>query len=60
MMGLSDEHAATVKADELAQIPLGRRSVPEDVAAWIVRLTDSAAAWIPGQVLAVDGGLGLV
>ncbi|MGP9812670.1 SDR family NAD(P)-dependent oxidoreductase [Rhodopseudomonas sp. NSM] len=60
MMGLSDTQAEAVKADELAQIPLGRRGVPDDVAAWIVRLADPSADWITGQVLAVDGGLGLV
>ncbi|MCG6205803.1 SDR family oxidoreductase [Rhodopseudomonas sp. HC1] len=60
MMGLSDAQAEAVKADELAQIPLGRRGVPDDVAAWIVRLADPSADWITGQVLAVDGGLGLV
>ncbi|MFZ5736107.1 MAG: SDR family NAD(P)-dependent oxidoreductase [Pseudomonadota bacterium] len=60
MMGLSDAQAEAVKADELAQIPLGRRGVPDDIAAWIVRLADPSADWITGQVLAVDGGLGLV
>jgi len=60
MMGLSEQQAAAVEAAERAQIPLGRRGVPEDVADWIVRLADPAADWITGQVLAVDGGLGLV
>ncbi|RJF75488.1 SDR family NAD(P)-dependent oxidoreductase [Rhodopseudomonas palustris] len=60
MMGLSEAQAAAVKAEERAQIPLGRRGVPEDVAAWIVQLADPSATWVTGQVLAVDGGLGLV
>jgi len=60
MMGLSEEQAEAVKAAELTQIPLGRRGEPEDVAAWIMRLADPAADWVTGQVLAVDGGLGLV
>jgi NAD(P)-dependent dehydrogenase (short-subunit alcohol dehydrogenase family) len=59
MMGLSPEQAAAVKAQEREQIPLKRRGDPEDVARWIVQLAGPASAWVTGQVLAVDGGLGL-
>ncbi|WIX75939.1 SDR family oxidoreductase [Amycolatopsis carbonis] len=57
--GLSPEEVDRVKAAEAERIPLGRRGQPADVAAWIVRLADSHAAWLTGQVLAVDGGLAL-
>jgi NAD(P)-dependent dehydrogenase (short-subunit alcohol dehydrogenase family) len=56
--GLPEEVIAQVKAQETARIPLGRRGQPAEVADWIVRLADPAA-WVTGQVLAVDGGLGL-
>ncbi|MHC2331683.1 SDR family NAD(P)-dependent oxidoreductase [Bradyrhizobium sp. USDA 4454] len=59
MMGLTQEQAAAVKEQERARIPLGRRGVPDDVAEWIVRLSGSASEWITGQVVAIDGGLGL-
>jgi NAD(P)-dependent dehydrogenase (short-subunit alcohol dehydrogenase family) len=59
MMGLSAEQAEAVKEDERARIPLGRRGVPDDIAEWIVRLAGPASQWLTGQVLAVDGGLGL-
>jgi len=59
MMGLTQEQAAAVKEQERARIPLGRRGVPDDVAEWIVRLAGSASEWMTGQVVAVDGGLGL-
>ena len=59
MMGLSPEQAASLKEQERAQIPLGRRGIPDDIASWIVRLLDPEAAWMTGQVIAVDGGLGL-
>lgn len=59
MMGLSPEQAAAVKEQERARIPLGRRGVPDDVAEWIVRLVGPASEWMTGQVVAVDGGLGL-
>ena len=59
MMGLSPEQAASLKEQERAQIPLGRRGIPDDIASWIVRLLDPEAAWMTGQVIAIDGGLGL-
>ena len=59
MMGLSQEQATSIKEQEREQIPLKRRGDPEDVARWIVRLADSASDWVTGQVIAVDGGLGL-
>jgi NAD(P)-dependent dehydrogenase (short-subunit alcohol dehydrogenase family) len=59
MMGLSPEQAAALKEQERAQIPLGRRGIPDDIASGIVRLVDPEAAWMTGQVIAIDGGLGL-
>lgn len=59
MMGLSPEQAEAVKEREREQIPLKRRGNPEEVARWIVSLADPASEWVTGQVIAVDGGLGL-
>jgi NAD(P)-dependent dehydrogenase (short-subunit alcohol dehydrogenase family) len=59
-MGLSDEKAETVKAQECSRIPLGRRGLPEEVATWIVALASDSGAWITGQVITVDGGLSIV
>ena len=59
MMGLSPAQAAAVEAQERERIPLGRRGEPDEVARWIVRLADPASDWVTGQVIAVDGGLGL-
>lgn len=58
-MGLSEAEAEAVKSDERQRIPLGRRGTPEEVAQWIVALAAPAAAWITGQVIAVDGGLSI-
>jgi len=41
----------------LERIPLGRPGQPEDVARAVVFLAGPAAAYITGQVLAVDGGM---
>jgi NAD(P)-dependent dehydrogenase (short-subunit alcohol dehydrogenase family) len=57
--GLPAEVVEQIKADEAARIPLGRRGDPDELAAWIVRLSDSRTAWVTGQVLTVDGGLEL-
>ena len=59
MMGLSCEQAESVKEREREQIPLGRRGIAEEVARWIVWLADPASEWVTGQVIAVDGGLGI-
>jgi Dehydrogenases with different specificities (related to short-chain alcohol dehydrogenases) len=57
--GLPDSVIDKIKADEAAAIPLGRRGDPAEVATWILRLADSHAAWLTGQVLTIDGGLEL-
>ena len=59
MMGLSTEQADAIKVAERERIPLKRRGEPGDVARWIVAMADPAADWVTGQILAVDGGLGL-
>jgi len=59
MMGLSPDQAEVVKEREREQIPLGRRGIPEEVARWIVSLADPGSEWVTGQVITVDGGLGL-
>ena len=60
MMGLSAVQARSVKVQEIERIPLGRRGVSSDIARWIISLSDPLADWVTGQVLGVDGGLGLV
>jgi NAD(P)-dependent dehydrogenase (short-subunit alcohol dehydrogenase family) len=59
MMGLSPEEAAAIEEHERRQIPLKRRGVPDDVARWIVHLATPGSDWVTGQVITVDGGLGL-
>src|SRR5262245_5885000 len=59
MMGLSEEQAEAVKAQEIQTIPLKRRGVPEDIGAWIAWLAGPASQWVTGQVIAVDGGLAI-
>ena len=46
-----------VKSSILKQIPLGRAGLAEDVAEAVVFLASERAAYITGQVIAVDGGL---
>jgi 3-oxoacyl-[acyl-carrier protein] reductase len=47
----------TVRAELLRDVPLGRSGRPEEVASVVRFLCSDAAAYITGQILAVDGGL---
>jgi len=46
-----------VKNSMLAQIPLGRPGTPEDIAKVVSFLSSDDAAYITGQVIAIDGGM---
>lgn len=45
-----------IRADYLAQMPLGRLGTPEDVAEAVRYLLGPESSWVTGQCLAVDGG----
>jgi 3-oxoacyl-[acyl-carrier protein] reductase len=47
----------SARADWSAQVPLGRMGTPEEVAAAVRFLVSDEAAYITGQVLAVNGGM---
>ena len=48
-----------VKDAVLAQIPLGRMGTPEDIAQTVAFLASEHAGYITGQVIQVDGGMGI-
>jgi 3-oxoacyl-[acyl-carrier protein] reductase len=56
---LTDEIAEEMRSLMLQNTPLGRFGEPEDVAGAVRFLCSDAAAFITGEVLLVDGGLGL-
>ena len=49
----------TVLSALLARIPAGRAGLPEDVAGLVLLLASAAGAYITGEEIFVDGGLGL-
>ncbi|MCX7869639.1 MAG: SDR family oxidoreductase, partial [Terrimicrobiaceae bacterium] len=48
-----------IRKGALDKIPLGRFGSPEDIAAAVAFLCGPEAAYITGQVLAVDGGMSM-
>jgi NAD(P)-dependent dehydrogenase (short-subunit alcohol dehydrogenase family) len=57
--GLPAEVIEQIKKEESERVPLGRRGTADEVAAWILNLANPTANWITGQVITVDGGLGI-
>jgi 3-oxoacyl-[acyl-carrier protein] reductase len=55
--GMTGNLADEVQEQMLAGVPLGRAGTPEDVAHAVAFLASEQAAYITGQVLAVDGGM---
>jgi 3-oxoacyl-[acyl-carrier protein] reductase len=56
---LTEVLPATVREALLASTPLGRLGVPEDVAGAVRFLCSDEASFVTGEVLLVDGGLGM-
>jgi NAD(P)-dependent dehydrogenase (short-subunit alcohol dehydrogenase family) len=52
---LADDVEAA-KAHLARMTPVGRMGTPDEVARWIVQLTEPEASWVTGAVLHVDGG----
>ncbi|MET0988460.1 MAG: SDR family oxidoreductase [Steroidobacteraceae bacterium] len=48
-----------INAMMLARVPLGRHGEPGDIAGAALFLSSSAASWITGQTLAIDGGFSI-
>jgi len=53
------ELVSTVKAQFVSQVPLGRMASSDEVARWIVSLSDPSVTWLTGTVFAIDGGMSL-
>jgi NAD(P)-dependent dehydrogenase (short-subunit alcohol dehydrogenase family) len=57
----TDFHLLTADPEERLRllgslVPLGRVGEPDEVARWIGHLVDTAAGWVTGTVVTVDGG----
>ena len=58
--GLTAEQAEQAAAQFATQIPMGRRGMPEEIAAAVVFLASDESSYITGVDLAVDGGMAQV
>jgi 2-deoxy-D-gluconate 3-dehydrogenase len=54
--GMTAEQMAAMMAEFVQRIPLGRIGTPDDIATVTVFLASSAAAYMTGELLVVDGG----
>ena len=57
--GMTSVLPSQVMDQMLAQVPLGRPGMPEDVAQAVLFLSSDHAAYITGQVIQVDGGMAM-
>jgi NAD(P)-dependent dehydrogenase (short-subunit alcohol dehydrogenase family) len=58
-LGVPVEMVPAVKAQFVAQVPLGRIAAIDEVARWILTVSDPSVTWMTGAILAIDGGMSL-
>ncbi|MPN14839.1 3-oxoacyl-[acyl-carrier-protein] reductase FabG [bioreactor metagenome] len=56
---MTDALPEAAKSSLMASIPMARLGAPEDVAEAVAFLAGDGAGYITGQVLGVDGGMGM-
>ena len=56
---MTDVLSDSVKESVLASIPMGKMGHVDDVANAVAFLASDAASYITGQVISVDGGMGI-
>jgi NAD(P)-dependent dehydrogenase (short-subunit alcohol dehydrogenase family) len=55
----SAEAIPAAKAQFVKQVPLGRIATPDEIARWVVAISEPTVTWVTGQVLSIDGGMSL-
>jgi NAD(P)-dependent dehydrogenase (short-subunit alcohol dehydrogenase family) len=58
-LGVPVEVVPQLKQGLIKQVPLGRMASTREIVQWIVAIADPAVTWMTGEVLSIDGGMGL-
>ena len=58
-LGAPIEALPQLKAAILKQVPLGRMASTREIAHWILAVADPNVTWMTGQVIGIDGGMGI-
>ncbi len=53
------EMVPVIKEMLVKQVPLGRMASPDELARWMVAISDPGVTWVTGAILAIDGGMSL-
>ena len=56
--GTSENYKGAAREKRAKAVPLGRVGEPSDIAKVVLFLISEAAAYVTGQIVYVDGGLG--
>jgi NAD(P)-dependent dehydrogenase (short-subunit alcohol dehydrogenase family) len=59
-LGFPAEAISGIRAGFVKELPLGRMARPDEIAHWVVAISEPTVTWVTGQVLSIDGGMSVM